>query len=163
MKLMEENVVEVFTLGHSNHSPEKFIALLKQHKIDMLIDVRSKPYSRFPHFLQANLRDLVLTHHIAYLFGGLALGGKSNYGVSTPLFLSKMETVLDHAEKHRVVLMCSEGKPKECHRAGKLTAWLHRKHPGVKTTHILPDGTLIDAKEYEPQIIPTERNSELTW
>ena len=37
----------IFTIGHSNHSLDKFIGLLKPHKIDVLVDVRSKPFSRF--------------------------------------------------------------------------------------------------------------------
>ena len=47
--------MEVFTIGHSNHTPERFLELLHQHKITMLVDVRSKPQSRFPHFQRDNL------------------------------------------------------------------------------------------------------------
>ncbi len=37
----------IFTIGHSNHSIEQFVALLQQHGITALADVRSAPYSRF--------------------------------------------------------------------------------------------------------------------
>jgi hypothetical protein len=37
----------IFTIGHSNHSLDMFIDLLKSHKIDVLVDVRSKPFSQF--------------------------------------------------------------------------------------------------------------------
>jgi uncharacterized protein (DUF488 family) len=161
---MEENVIQVFTIGHSNHSAEKFIGLLNQHSIELLIDVRSKPSSRFcPHFNQTALRELLVANKIGYGYSGLSLGGRSNYSVTSPLFISQMEKALGQAAVKRVALMCSEGKPKECHRAGKLTAWLHRTHPAVQTVHILPDGTQVDAKAYEPQIIEAERNPGLTW
>jgi uncharacterized protein (DUF488 family) len=37
---------QVFTIGHSGHTPEAFLALLKQHEIGAVADVRSAPYSR---------------------------------------------------------------------------------------------------------------------
>jgi uncharacterized protein (DUF488 family) len=37
----------IYTIGHSKHPIDRFIALLRQHGIDALADVRSTPYSRF--------------------------------------------------------------------------------------------------------------------
>lgn len=37
----------IYTIGHSNHGIEKFLALLEQHGIETVFDVRSQPYSRF--------------------------------------------------------------------------------------------------------------------
>jgi Protein of unknown function, DUF488 len=56
--------MELFTIGHSNHSIETFITLLQQHEITVVADVRSHPYSRYvPHFnpnqLKSALADLV--------------------------------------------------------------------------------------------------------
>jgi hypothetical protein len=52
---------QVFTIGHSSQSIEEFIASLQRHAVEVVADVRSRPYSRrFPHFsrepLQANLK-----------------------------------------------------------------------------------------------------------
>jgi len=45
--------MNVFTIGHSNHTIEAFIALLEQHGVTAISDVRSHPYSRYlPHFNQ---------------------------------------------------------------------------------------------------------------
>jgi uncharacterized protein (DUF488 family) len=42
---------ELFTIGHSTHSLEKFLELLRQHRIEAVADVRSSPYSQYnPHF-----------------------------------------------------------------------------------------------------------------
>ena len=41
----------LFTIGHSNHPIERFLALLRRHGVEAVADVRSRPYSRFvPHF-----------------------------------------------------------------------------------------------------------------
>ena len=44
---MSEQLGSVFTIGHSTHSFEAFVALLKQHGVTALADVRSAPFSRF--------------------------------------------------------------------------------------------------------------------
>jgi uncharacterized protein (DUF488 family) len=151
--------VEVWTVGHSNHGPEKFVGLLKAHQISMLVDVRSRPFSRFPHFSRDNLIRLVRSNGIDYRYGGNVLGGQGNVQVTAPLFIAKMDLICEMAkEGQRVAMMCSEGKPCECHRAGKLTAWLHRHRKDVVTSHILPDGSWVDAREYEPMV-----NESVTW
>lgn len=49
---------ELYTIGHSNHSIEKFIKLLELHSIDVVCDVRSAPYSRHnPQFNRETLRQ----------------------------------------------------------------------------------------------------------
>ena len=41
----------VLTIGHSNHPLERFLALLAQHEIEALVDIRRFPGSRkHPHF-----------------------------------------------------------------------------------------------------------------
>ena len=151
--------MEVLTIGHSNHGPDKFLSLLKQHNVTMIIDVRSKPTSRFPHFARDNLIRLVRSNQIDYRYGGIVLGGMGNVQIDAPLFITKMDAILTlTAEGQRVAMMCSEGKPCECHRAGKLCAWYHRHRDTVKTTHIMTDGSLVDARQYEPKVIP-----EVTW
>jgi uncharacterized protein (DUF488 family) len=37
----------IYTIGHSNRSFESFLALLREHEIDVVADVRSSPYSRY--------------------------------------------------------------------------------------------------------------------
>jgi len=67
----------IFTIGHSNHSLEVFINLLQSHKIDVLVDVRSKPFSRFsPQFNKDGLEKAVRASGIKYLFLGKELGGR---------------------------------------------------------------------------------------
>ena len=37
----------VFTIGHSNHDEQTFVDLLQQHRIEVVADVRSQPYSKY--------------------------------------------------------------------------------------------------------------------
>ena len=46
----------IYTIGHSTHTSEDFFQMLKDNKIDMIVDVRSVPYSKYaPQFNQENI------------------------------------------------------------------------------------------------------------
>ena len=69
----------VFTIGHSTHPLERFIALLFQHGITAICDVRSKPYSRVnPQFNREALEKALLAKGIEYRFLGKELGARSD-------------------------------------------------------------------------------------
>lgn len=151
----------IYTVGHSNHAFDSFLVLLKQHSISFVVDVRSKPFSRFTHFQRANLAPLLRANSIDYRYGGTYLGGREEASVKSKLFILKMEQIIDMAKAgERVALMCSEGKPCECHRAGKLTAWLHRAHPEIETKHIMRDGSLVDGVSHEPSVLQSVWHEE---
>ncbi len=66
------------TIGHSNHPIERFVDLLKKGGVELLVDVRSVPYSRrFPQFSREALAKSLETAGITYVWEGEALGGKS--------------------------------------------------------------------------------------
>jgi uncharacterized protein (DUF488 family) len=66
---------ELFTIGHSTHSWEKFLELLRQHRIEAVADVRSSPYSQFnPQFNRETLQAALRQHGISYVFLGEELG-----------------------------------------------------------------------------------------
>jgi uncharacterized protein (DUF488 family) len=148
------NVPEVFTIGHSNHSLEKFIELLRLHKITALADVRSAPYSRSnPDFNREFLKTKLAEADIDYVFLGQELGarpedprfyqqGRVQYRVlaQSPLFRDGLGLVLKGAKSHRLALLCAEKEPLECHRtllvARELVAL------GASVVHIHADGSL---------------------
>ncbi|TMQ69648.1 MAG: DUF488 domain-containing protein, partial [Candidatus Eisenbacteria bacterium] len=67
-----------YTVGHSSHSLERFLWLLKGHGITAVTDVRSAPYSRHnPQFNREALAPELSAHHIAYVFLGKDLGARS--------------------------------------------------------------------------------------
>jgi uncharacterized protein (DUF488 family) len=151
-KMMQDTV---FTIGHSTHPQERFIALLRQHRITALCDVRSKPYSRMnPQFNREELEEALLAHGIAYRFLGKELGARSddphcyeggkvqyNRIAETDLFKHGLKRVLrGMKEDFRIALMCAEKEPLECHRT--ILVARHLTEFGVAVTHIHADGRL---------------------
>ncbi len=64
----------VYTIGHSNGTTERLLALLNQHGITAVADVRSQPYSRFnPQFNRETLLGELKTAGIGYVFLGQEL------------------------------------------------------------------------------------------
>src|SRR5215469_10403560 len=66
-----------YTIGHSSHSAELFLALLANHAIQVVVDVRSAPYSRYaPQFDREILQRALGQGGFRYLFLGRELGGR---------------------------------------------------------------------------------------
>jgi uncharacterized protein (DUF488 family) len=147
---------ELYTIGHSNHEFEHFLALLRRHGVEAIADVRSRPYSRFvPHFGKERLARLLEDAGIGYLFLGRELGGKPPRGeapappvtyqarVAQPEFRAGVERLLQAAAANRVALLCRERDPLDCHRFHLVCRYLRAS--GLDVRHILPHG------EVEPQ------------
>lgn len=144
----------VFTVGHSTHSLGALVALLRQHCVTVLADVRSAPYSRFnPQFNRETLKQKLLDHGIKYVFLGRELGARSDdrscyengrvqYArlAHTDLFHNGIARVIRGAGKYCVVLMCAEKEPLECHRTLLVARALAER--GVVVKHILGNGRL---------------------
>ncbi len=144
----------VFTIGHSNQTLEHFIALLQEHGITALADIRSKPYSRYvPHFSRDALKAGVEAAGIAYVFLGNELGarpddpgcyidGKVNYEklAQRPAFAEGIGRLQEGRQKFRISLMCAEKDPVNCHRAHLVASALSQQ--GVAVLHIHADGHL---------------------
>ena len=123
----------LYTIGHGNRNQEDFLALLKGYGIEYLIDVRSQPYSKFnPRFNQNELKFFLQKHNIKYVFMGDTIGGRpkdtscyDNEGKVDyekvklkDFFLQGIDRLKTAYNKDvKVVLMCSESKPWECHRS----------------------------------------------
>src|SRR5207248_1894441 len=66
----------LFTIGHSTHPLDQFLALLRQHEIEALVDIRRFPSSRkWPHFNRENLAEAMEKSGIEYHWLE-ALGGR---------------------------------------------------------------------------------------
>ena len=65
----------IFTIGHSTRSAEELVALLRENGVDLLVDVRTVPRSRFnPQFNTDVLPATLATAGIGYRHFA-ALGG----------------------------------------------------------------------------------------
>ena len=169
------DAAEVLTIGHSNHPLAAFVALLQQHAVRRVVDVRSEPYSRHaPHFAGRALRTSLSAHGIGYQFLGDLLGGRPRNPrlylparprdgrrvspVRLPLgyvdyeavartaaFQQGLERVLAAARRERLALLCSEEDPARCHRHLLVARALAER--GVTVAHIRADGRLQPAAE----------------
>src|SRR3990172_7529820 len=67
----------LFTIGYSSRAIDDLVALLEQHKITALCDVRSLPYSsRNPQYNREPLKNALKSHNIEYVFLGEELGAR---------------------------------------------------------------------------------------
>jgi len=143
----------LFSIGHSNHPMEAFLDLLKQHRIEVLVDARSHPYSRFAsHYQAGSLRNAVADVGIKYLFLGKELGGRPEgdefydaeghvlYSrvAESPLFLEGIRRLEAGVSRYRVALLCSEEDPSGCHRRLLVGRVLATR--GILLDHIRGDG-----------------------
>ena len=142
----------IFTLGHSTHSIERFIELLRIHRVSAVADVRSHPYSRMnPQFSREALTNALRRHRVAYAFLGRELGarpedracyvdGRASYALisRTPLFQSGLDRIVDGHTRYRIALVCAEKDPMTCHRA--ILVCRHLVRLGFSVNHILASG-----------------------
>jgi len=138
---MNHGIVSVWTIGHSNRTIETFLELLKEHKIEVLVDVRSFPTSKVEHFKREQLEHWLPEHGIEYVWLGRELGGYRRGGykahIRTKLFREGIKKLLGIASERRTCIMCMEPNPKYCHRRF-ISSHLERK--GVKVIHIIASG-----------------------
>ena len=145
----------IYSIGHTNHSIERFLELLRANSITALADVRSRPvasYSR--HFDKAKLEASLKESGIAYVFLGYGMGGKPSEPefyddegyvcydriAAAPAFaeaLGRLETGID---RFTLAMMCGEENPWGCHR--RLMVGRQLAERGVLVWHIRGDGRL---------------------
>jgi uncharacterized protein (DUF488 family) len=126
----------LWTVGHSTHTIEEFLDLLKAHGIQQIADVRSIPKSRHtPQFnigeFPQSLRALGVRYsHIKALGGrrhtrkdstnlgwrNASFRGYADY-MSTEGFAKGLEELIEFAREKRTAIMCAEAVPWRCHRS----------------------------------------------
>ena len=140
----------VYTIGYGGREVDEFIATLRRYGIAFLIDVRSQPYSRYkPDFSKEQLEAHLQRAGIRYVFMGDSLGGRPDnpacYTSSGKVDYAKINEQdfyrqgIDRLMKAQsqglaVSIMCSEGKPENCHRS-KLSNRTSAQ-PDIPASHI---------------------------
>lgn len=142
----------IFTIGHSNHSLEKFLEMLHAYNIDLLADIRSAPGSRYcPQYnkdaMQVSLPDSGIRYtHLDRLGGhrkgccdhslntGWRNGGFRRYAdyMQTSEFRSGLDDLIDLGRNRRVAIMCAESVPWRCHRSLVSDALVIRDVPVIE-------------------------------
>jgi uncharacterized protein (DUF488 family) len=126
----------VFTIGHSNHPIERFIALLQSYGIEQVLDIRTIPRSRHnPQFNETALARSLKAAGIAYSrlpgLGGLrharkdsintgwhneSFRGFADYMATEP-FADALGVLVETSRSRRTAIMCAEAVPWRCHRS----------------------------------------------
>ena len=145
----------LWTIGHSALETEEFFRLLAAQCIDMLVDVRSQPFSRFaPQANRDVLEHAAKAHGIRYVFRGADLGGrpgdpalllksgKPDYGRMGDAagYRRSLDDLKMLGREQRVCILCSEEDPGRCHRGLLISETLARD--GCSVLHIRHDGTV---------------------
>jgi len=140
----------IYTIGHGRHAFAGFLALLKQHNIKFLVDVRSVARSRWPQFNRLVLAELLNENGIGYEHLP-ETGGKVKRKPEE--LAAGIERIMEIASELPTAIMCSESQPltkhktprANCHRVGMLAPRL--KALGARVIHILPNGETLEFDE----------------
>ena len=145
----------VYTIGHSNHEFDRFVRLLQQANVTLVVDVRSRPRSGYvPHFNGPEMRDGLPKRGIDYLFMGNVLGGMPAdprfydaegfvlYSdiAATDTFRAGTDRLLELASRSTTAVTCGEENPTDCHRRLLIGRVLRER--GVDVRHIRGDGRI---------------------
>jgi uncharacterized protein (DUF488 family) len=144
-----------FTIGHSNHAIEIWLALLRQHGVEVVADARSSPYSKYvPQFDKELIQRSLEDAGIRYLYFGAELGGRpanpAYYDAKGRVLYSRLRDdarfqaaivrLESGIERFRVALLCGEEDPAHCHRRLLIGRVLTER--GHTMLHIRGDGRL---------------------
>jgi uncharacterized protein (DUF488 family) len=146
----------LFTIGHGSRALADFLEVLKRAQIETLIDVRAFPGSRrYPHFAREALRNGLAGIGVQYDWQGKTLGGFRKPEAASPhiaiaqdafrgfadhmgsaQFRACCDELVARAQRERIVIMCAERSPQQCHRSFIADFLLAR---GAQVIHLLDD------------------------
>ena len=166
VKKQEKIKNTIYTVGHSIYEIDDFIALLKENKIDTIVDVRSTPYSKFAsQYNKETFKYYLKKRGIIYIFMGDLLGarheeenllfdnGKVNFKEvqKTTKFqegITRLENGLNKG--YHISLLCSEKEAFDCHRFGLISEFLVKNN--IEVNHIYPN-KIVSQKDLEKQLL----------
>lgn len=168
----------VFTIGHSTRTSDELLALLAEHGIEVLVDVRRYPASRrHPQFSRDALAAALAGARIQYMhepdLGGrreprpgsphvawrvAAFRGYADH-LETPGAQAALERLIRLSGERRMVILCAEAVPWRCHRRLISDALAAR---GLEVRHILGPGRA-DPHEIDPNARVEEGGRRLVY
>lgn len=157
--MSDDGDLPILTVGHSDHAPDVFVAMLATAGVRQVVDVRRYPSSRrHPQFTREGMKRWLPERSLAYRFAGDDLGGMRQPDPDSPneaLFADPSQAYADHlrtegsrrmagrvrlgSRDRLTALMCAEAKPDACHR--RLLSDLFVLVHGITVLHLAPDGS----------------------
>ena len=166
--------MSLFTIGHSTHTQEYFLGLLRQHNIDYVLDVRSSPFSKFASWFNKDvIEDYLKKNNIVYCPMGKFFGARPTDRTlycaegyldfektrASELFKKGLDNVmLGLASGHNIALMCTEKDPFDCHRTIMVSRGFELN--GVSVQHIHADGNLETQDEINIRLLDNLEKKE---
>jgi uncharacterized protein (DUF488 family) len=166
--------IHVFTVGHSNHTVEHFLSLLKSHAVEVVVDARSQPYSKYAtQFDHEAIKATLQAAGLRYLYLGRELGGRPEpaefYDAEGHVLYdrvaasSRFQEGLSRLERgireYVVAIMCAEEDPTACHRRLLVGRVLLQR--GVRIDHIRGNGRVQTEEELAAQRNPGRKQIPL--
>jgi uncharacterized protein (DUF488 family) len=162
----------IYTVGHSTHSLESFLNLLKEYSVNCLIDVRSIAASTYnPQYNKEALYNFLKLNEIRYMHFAEEFGarhtdpdlldgeGKVDFELVRKSwhFKNGVERIWAGIDKgYTIALMCSESEPFDCHRFSMISVALEKE--GFEVRHILKDKTITTNSQLEIQLLKKYKN-----
>jgi ATP-dependent DNA helicase RecQ len=118
----------IYSIGYQKLDQQTLIEILKARQVEVLVDVRSRPYGRNPVFNRNSMERWLPAAGIGYLWKGDILGGFA------PIEEEAIEWLADYGCERSVCIMCMEADPDKCHR--KMEIGRRLEAYGVSVEHI---------------------------
>ena len=145
--------VTFYTIGYEGVAVDLFLACLKNNNVDVLVDVRQKPYSRKPGFSQKKLIEETSVWGIAYKHiphlgcpdsirkKYKETGDWAEYCSGYQSHLQDHDVALEelaaYLKRFKCALMCFEANANRCHRS-LIAAKLVQNHEEFQLQNLLP-------------------------
>lgn len=151
----------LYTIGHSNHEVGYFIELLRKNGVNVVVDVRSTPFSQYAtQFNMNEIQKSLKEHGVFYIHMGEEFGarredrtlydatGKLDFELTqkSESFKRGIRRIEDGLEKgYHIAFMCSEKHPEDCHRSILVGKAFYDR--GYQVLNILEDGNTMSQEE----------------
>ncbi|GAB1258765.1 DUF488 domain-containing protein [Aurantivibrio plasticivorans] len=160
---LKEKFIPLYSIGYATKPIDLFITQLKALNIDVMVDIRSVPFSKVFHdYHQGNLKLTLKRHSIAYVYLGEELGPRTkdlaHYNdagqvqfkrlMTSTLFKAGLKRLFRGLDKgFSIALCCAEKDAATCHRS-LLVGKALRSQYGIDLQHIDHKGTI----EFQTQL-----------
>lgn len=171
--------MNLYTIGHGNHTFDRLAELLEANKIKNVADVRTTPYSKYNIQFDKEIFDSRLSSNgFHYFYMGKTLGGRPSdprcykgrkipkendkidylHEVDYPevmkrdWFIQGIVSLLEVARRKETAVLCSEEDPVRCHRHHLIAKYILANYPDIEILHIRGDGNIFNARDLHTSV-----------
>lgn len=167
--------MEIYAIGHSNYQLEKLVDMLKKYNIDVVVDIRETPYSKYNvQYNKEVFQESLKKQGFKYIYMGNEFGARrSDKGTYTKegyadfekvekeeIFLEGIERLVKGCKMgYKIALLGAMQDPIRCHRSILLGRVLEQR--GFNIKYIMHEGNLSCQEDIEESLLEkyfAERN-----